>query len=186
MACNPWKLVNTATIFLAVLSSYSVFLGPMTGLMISSYFIINRRRIKVDDLFIGNSLSIYWYTCGLNWRAAVAVRACLSLPCNLHNEINYEFANLSQWFCGTVPSLPGFVAYVNPKVNVPAGLMHLYYICFIVGLAISATVYCTLHTLFPVSSITNFVDFAPPPAALMDEYRERWDRDDYDVEAEKL
>ncbi|KAJ5708681.1 Allantoin permease [Penicillium malachiteum] len=69
-ASNPWKLVNTATTFLTVLSSYSVFLGPMTGLMISSYFVINRQKIKVDDLYIGNSTSIYWYTWGVNWRAS--------------------------------------------------------------------------------------------------------------------
>lgn len=45
----------------------------MTGLMISSYFIINRLKIKVEDLFVGSSRSIYWYTYGINWRAAVAV-----------------------------------------------------------------------------------------------------------------
>lgn len=82
IACNPWKLVNTATTFLAVLSSYSVFLGPMTGLMISSYFVINKQKIKVDDLFVGDSSSIYWYTCGLDWRAAVAVSNIHNFPTN--------------------------------------------------------------------------------------------------------
>ncbi|KAJ5980236.1 Allantoin permease [Penicillium waksmanii] len=124
IACNPWKLVNTATTFLAVLSSYSVFLGPMTGLMISSYFVINKRKIKVDDLFVGDSSSIYWYTCGLDWRAAVA------------------------WVCGTIPSLPGFVA---------------------------AAVYCTFHWLFPATAVRDYVATAPPAAVLMREYRERWD-----------
>ncbi|CAI7565782.1 unnamed protein product [Penicillium pancosmium] len=151
IACNPWKLVNTATTFLAVLSSYSVFLGPMTGLMISSYFVINKRKIKVDDLFVGDSSSIYWYTCGLDWRAAVA------------------------WVCGTVPSLPGFVAYVSPGISVPTGLTHLYYICFLSGLAISAVVYCTFHLLFPATAVRDFVSTAPPAPVLMREYRERWD-----------
>jgi NCS1 family nucleobase:cation symporter-1 len=88
IACNPWKLVNTATTFLAVLSSYSVFLGPMTGLMISSYFVINKRKIKVDDLFVGDSSSIYWYTCGLDWRAAVAVSNNLSLLLSVKRQYN--------------------------------------------------------------------------------------------------
>ncbi|KAJ5298328.1 uncharacterized protein N7443_006448 [Penicillium atrosanguineum] len=152
VACNPWKLVNTATTFLAVLSSYSVFLGPMTGLMISSYFVINRCKIKVDDLFIGDSSSIYWYTYGLNWRAIVA------------------------WVCGTVPSLPGFVAYVSSGVTVPIGLTHLYYICFLSGLVISASVYCGLHYVFPVAAIKDFVENSPPAKVLMREYQERWDR----------
>lgn len=73
IACNPWKLVNTATTFLTVLSSYSVFLGPMTGLMIASYFFVNKGKIKVEDLFIGDSSSIYWYTWGVDWRAVVGV-----------------------------------------------------------------------------------------------------------------
>lgn len=158
IACNPWKLVNTATTFLAVLSSYSVFLGPMTGLMISSYFIINKRKIKVDDLFVGSDSSIYWYTWGINWRAAVA------------------------WICGTVPSLPGFVAYVSPGINVPIGLTRLYYICFLSGLAISAAVYCVLHLLFPAGAVQDFVETAPPAASLMREYRERWDHGEVETE----
>ena len=73
MVVNPWQLLATASIFLQVLSSYSVFLGPMVGLMVSSYLVINKQKIKVDDLFYGNKESVYWYTWGVNWRAAVAV-----------------------------------------------------------------------------------------------------------------
>ena len=75
IACNPLKLVNTATTFLAVLSSYSIFLGPMVGSMIASYFAVIRRKIKVEDLFPchEDNRGIYWYTNGVNWRAPVAV-----------------------------------------------------------------------------------------------------------------
>ncbi|KAJ6015146.1 Allantoin permease [Penicillium herquei] len=151
IASNPWKLVNTATTFLTVLSSYSVFLGPMTGLMISSYFVINKQKIKVDDLYIGNGASMYWYTWGVNWRA------------------------LAGWICGTAPSLPGFIAYINSGIHVSLGLTHLYYICFLAGFVISASVYCALHFLFPVSAVQHFVESAPPAFILMDEYRDRWD-----------
>lgn len=80
IACNPWKLVNTATTFLTVLSSYSVFLGPMTGLMIASYFVVNKGKIKVEDLFVGDSSSIYWYTWGVDWRAVIGVSDPLFPP----------------------------------------------------------------------------------------------------------
>jgi NCS1 family nucleobase:cation symporter-1 len=73
IACNPWRLVNTATIFISVFGSYSVFFGPMTGLMISSYFVMNKQKINVDNLFVGNKSITYWYTWGMNWRAVVAV-----------------------------------------------------------------------------------------------------------------
>lgn len=73
-AVNPWKLVNTATVFLTVLSSYSVFLAPMTGLMTAHYLIVAKSKLNVDDMYVGNANSIYWYTKGLNWRAPIAVR----------------------------------------------------------------------------------------------------------------
>ncbi|KAF5862938.1 hypothetical protein ETB97_010979 [Aspergillus alliaceus] len=152
IACNPWKLDNTATTFLAVLSGYSIFLGPMVGLMISSYFVVMRRKIKVEGLFPAcEDKGIYWYTYGVNWRAAVA------------------------WLCGIVPSLPGFVAHVDPDITVPVGLTRIYYICFITGMVISATVYTALHFIFPEAEVKSFVDTAPSPGTLMCEYRARWD-----------
>ena len=87
-------------------------------------------------------------------------------------------ANNAQWICGAIPSLPGFVAYVNTSVQIPIGLTHLYYICFLSGMSISAAVYCMLHFLFPVPAVESFVTMAPPAATLMLEYRERWDRGD--------
>ncbi|EER25466.1 NCS1 nucleoside transporter family protein [Coccidioides posadasii C735 delta SOWgp] len=151
VACNPWKLVSTATVFLSVLSSYAVFLGPMTGLMISSWFVVNQRKIKIEDLYIGHKSSIYWCTMGVDWRALIA------------------------WLCGTVPSLPGFVAGVNENVTVPSGLVHFYQICFLAGFGISAAVYCGLHFIFPVRPIQDFVASAPAPDVLMREYREACD-----------
>ncbi|KAI9730557.1 MAG: hypothetical protein M1834_005798 [Cirrosporium novae-zelandiae] len=158
IACNPWKLVNTATTFLAVLSSYSVFLGPMVGLMITSYLIINQKKIKVEDLYLGNSDSIYWYTWGVNWRAVIA------------------------WVCGTVPSLPGFVASVNTNIHVPIGLTHLYDICFLSGFAISAAVYWALHMVIPASRVDEFVRTAPSPKELQLKYQEEIDAAAYEAE----
>ncbi|KAE8137160.1 permease for cytosine/purines, uracil, thiamine, allantoin-domain-containing protein [Aspergillus pseudotamarii] len=156
IACNPWKLVNTATTFLAVLSSYSIFLGPMVGSMIASYFTVMRRKIKVEDLFPCHegTKGIYWYTYGVNWRAPVA------------------------WLCGMVPSLPGFVAHVDPGVVIPLGFTRIYYVCFLTGTAISAAVYTALHYIFPTPEVRTFVEKAPSPAVLMQEYRSRWDRED--------
>jgi nucleobase:cation symporter-1, NCS1 family len=77
MVVNPWQLLATASTFLSVLSSYSVFLGPMIGLMISSYYVVNKQKINIDHLFVGNSESIYWFSAGINWRAPIAVSPSL-------------------------------------------------------------------------------------------------------------
>lgn len=75
---NPWRLVNTATVFLTVLSGYSVFLAPMTGLMVAHYNLVAKGKINVDHLYVGHSESIYWYKAGINWRAFAAVSRALT------------------------------------------------------------------------------------------------------------
>ncbi|KAK2858514.1 hypothetical protein FQN49_004657 [Arthroderma sp. PD_2] len=161
IACNPWKLVSTATIFLSVLSSYAVFLGPMTGLMISAWFVVHRRKLKVEDLYIGNRSSIYWFSGGFNWRAFIA------------------------WVCGTVPSLPGFIASVNTNVHVPIGFTRIYQLCFLVGFGISASVYCGLHIVIPDARLQEFVSTAASSDVLVREYRDNCDRES-DVEAKEV
>lgn len=70
---NPWRLVDSAQVFISVLSGYSVFLAPMTGMMVASYYLVHRQKIDVDSLYRGNTSSIYWFWRGMNWRAPVAV-----------------------------------------------------------------------------------------------------------------
>lgn len=69
---NPWRMVDTATIFINVMSGYGVFLAPMTGMMVTSYYFVHRQKLDVDDLFRGDPSSKYWYTGGVNWRAPIA------------------------------------------------------------------------------------------------------------------
>ncbi|KAH6668151.1 thiamine transporter [Plectosphaerella plurivora] len=151
VAVNPWRLVNTATTFLLVLSSYSVFLAPMTGLMVASYLIVNKRRLSTDDMYRGGRDSIYWYTGGLNWRAPVA------------------------WLVGVVPCLPGFVAAVNLNVTVTDGATELYYMSYVYGFLSSALVYSVLHRLFPAQAVASFVRDSPSPKELRAATYGAWD-----------
>ncbi|KAF2138171.1 uncharacterized protein K452DRAFT_291218 [Aplosporella prunicola CBS 121167] len=151
IAVNPWQLVNTATTFLTVLSSYSVFLGPMTGLMVSSYLLVHRQKINVDHLYIGDRTSIYWFTYGTNWRTIVA------------------------WLLGVGPSLPGFIAAVNTSVSVPPGATELYYISYIYGFLASGLVLALLHYMFPSPLQAQFTDQPIPPADIRRMYHEKWD-----------
>lgn len=40
--------------------------------MLADYHLIRQRKLKVNDLYCGDSSSIYWYNAGFNWRAPVA------------------------------------------------------------------------------------------------------------------
>ncbi|KAK2734591.1 hypothetical protein FQN57_001638 [Myotisia sp. PD_48] len=151
VAALPWKLVSTATIFLTVLSGYAVFLGPMTGLMISSWFVVNKRKLKIEDLYVGDSSSIYWFNLGVDWRALIA------------------------WLCGIALSFPGFISRINEKIVVPMALTRIYQLCFLVGFGTSALVYCGLHVAFPDRRLQDFVSDAPAAEILTEKYRDNWD-----------
>ena len=53
IAICHWQYVTRATVFITVLSGWSVFLSPMTGILLSDYFIVRRREIRVADLYLG-------------------------------------------------------------------------------------------------------------------------------------
>ncbi|TFY65219.1 hypothetical protein EVJ58_g2101 [Rhodofomes roseus] len=132
LAANPWQLLSSSSVFLEVLSAYSVFLSPMTGLLVSQYYVIQRRYFKVPDVYIGDKRSIYWYTCGVNWRAFVA------------------------FFGGVAPCITGFVGSVSNH-TVSAAAVHIYDLNYIVGFGISFVVNWALHCLFPVPEQREFV-----------------------------
>ncbi|KAL7794421.1 permease for cytosine/purines, uracil, thiamine, allantoin domain-containing protein [Trichoderma ceciliae] len=150
---NPWQLVNTATTFLSVLSSYGVFLAPMTGMMFANYVVVNKRKVKLDDLFRGHSGSIYWYKYGVNFRAAIA------------------------WAVGVAPTLPGFIAAVNLSVSLPVGMTELYYLNYLYGFVSSAVVYAALHWIFPAKEVDDFVRSAPSAKEVQRHYTDRWEVD---------
>lgn len=106
---QPWQLVNRATTFIQVLSSFSVFLSPIMGLMATDYYLVRRRRIRLGDLYNPEN-SIYWYTWGVNWRAIPA------------------------WICGWIPTIGGLVVTVNNDPNAPRELHMIYFMAFLIGL----------------------------------------------------
>src|ERR1700751_1895369 len=72
IALMPWKLLsNYRTFILGWLGGYAAFLGPVAGIMICDYFVIRRRLLQVDDLYLRGGL--YEYSRGLHWCAVIAL-----------------------------------------------------------------------------------------------------------------
>jgi NCS1 family nucleobase:cation symporter-1 len=70
----PWKLLSSYSTFIfGWLGGYAAFLGPVAGIMICDYFVIRRRVLVVDDLYLRGG--IYEYSHGFNWRAVSALFA---------------------------------------------------------------------------------------------------------------
>jgi NCS1 family nucleobase:cation symporter-1 len=105
---QPWQLINRATTFIIVLSSFSVFLAPIIGIMTCDYFILRRRRIRLSHLYrIHDSSYFFWK--GFNWRTIPA------------------------WICGWIPTIGGLVVSVRGDHNPPKVLLQLYYMAFLIG-----------------------------------------------------
>ena len=72
IATQPWQLLATAAKFLQVLSGFGVFLAPVTGILLADYHLVRKRTLKINDLYVGDKSSIYWFNGGFNWRAFTA------------------------------------------------------------------------------------------------------------------
>jgi NCS1 family nucleobase:cation symporter-1 len=76
----PWKLLATSEAYTYTwLIGYSALLGPIGGILIADYFVIQKMNLVGDDLYRGKG-SAYWFKGGFNPAALIAL-ACGALPC---------------------------------------------------------------------------------------------------------
>ncbi|KAE8163393.1 permease for cytosine/purines, uracil, thiamine, allantoin-domain-containing protein [Aspergillus tamarii] len=125
MALCPWELLASATTFVSVISSFSIFMAPFCGIHISDYWFIRQRRLKLSDLYHARPEGIYFYTMGFNWRSVFP------------------------WLVGWVPLLPGFMHSINPAIEVSVGADHLYALGFPYGLLSSMAIHTLINKCFP-------------------------------------
>ena len=126
IAMCPWQLLASASVFISVLSAYSVFLGPMVGIYVCEYWILRKRKVKLSDLYHPRPDGIYHYWHGINWRAFVS------------------------WIVAWAYLIPGFAATVTPDaVQVPEACIHLYYLAFPLGFTVSFLVHWSITRLCP-------------------------------------
>ncbi|GAA6003516.1 hypothetical protein JCM10207_000370 [Rhodosporidiobolus poonsookiae] len=120
----PWTIQATAKTFTSFLSGYTIFLAPLGGILMADFYLIRRRRISLPDIFLGRQ-SVYWYSSGVNPRAALA------------------FA------LGIAPTLPGFCKTINPKLSIPIAATYVSAVVYPVGVVIGASAYLLLSFVFP-------------------------------------
>ncbi|KAB5518081.1 NCS1 nucleoside transporter [Coniochaeta sp. 2T2.1] len=126
VAMCPWELLSSAGVFISVLSSYSVFLGPVIGVQVCDYWFIRKRQIKLSELYHSRPEGIYFYWRGFNWRAFVA------------------------WVLGFWSQLPGFAQNVTPNsVTVSKGWTNAFNLAFPIGFAISFTLFYVFSYFWP-------------------------------------
>jgi NCS1 family nucleobase:cation symporter-1 len=107
IAMMPWKLLaNHRTFIFGWLGGYAAVLGPVAGIMICDYFIIRRKRLAVDDLYLRGGA--YEYASGFNWRAigALVIGSAVALVGLVIPAVRFLYDY--SWFVGFVVA---FAAY---------------------------------------------------------------------------
>jgi NCS1 family nucleobase:cation symporter-1 len=113
IAIMPWKLLdNYKTFIFGWLGGYAAFLGPVAGIMICDYWIIRKRWLLVNDLYLRGGA--YEYSRGFNWKAvgALLLGAAVALVGLVVPAL--RFAYDYSWFMGFVVS---FAAYYGMMRN---------------------------------------------------------------------
>jgi NCS1 family nucleobase:cation symporter-1 len=111
-ASNPWVIQAKAGRFFSFIGGYSIFLGPLVGVLLSDYFAVN--KCKAFNIFqLYKPHGIYWYYHGWNLRAIAAL------------------------LIGIAPLLPGLIYNINPAVKVSQGILDFYTLGWLDGLVIS-------------------------------------------------
>ncbi|KAI5478017.1 hypothetical protein MNV49_005709 [Pseudohyphozyma bogoriensis] len=144
---NPWYILTSATSFLAFLSGYSIFLGPIVGVSAADYF-WRKGNIHVPSLYTGAKDGHYYYGCGFSWRAYTA------------------------FWLGCIPTIPGFAGTFGHKL--PIGFTHLFYIGWLYSIVSSAILYLIIVNVFPEKHMTEAR--AAPFESWADEQQELLDR----------
>lgn len=124
----PWRILASAPKFLAFLSGYTIFLGPMTSIIMTHYFICRRGKVSVPDMY--NFQGIYKYgKFGTNWRSVVA------------------------FVIGFLPPFPGFIQSIieagGDTANVSEGGQNLFAIGYIYSFVAAAVFYWGFMKFFP-------------------------------------
>lgn len=146
---QPWLFYNTSSVFLTVMSSFSVFLQPLIAVILCDYYVVRKRKVYLSELYTNKPGSTYMYTYGFNFRGLFA------------------------WVCGFTLGVPGLCNLANPNITVPVGLMNFYNGSTFFGFVMSFGIYWILCLIFPVQNagMTDTVDiygtFTPEEARRM-------------------
>ncbi|KAF8234316.1 NCS1 nucleoside transporter [Tricholoma matsutake] len=136
-AICPWEIEAKATRFLAFLGGYTVFLGPLLGIMLSDFFLVRKcKGFHIRSLF--RSSGLYWFTGGWNLRA------------------------LAAFVTGVAPLLPGLIFSINTATGgIGQGLRNLYTLSWLVGIVFSGLMYYIIFLAFPFKTQTDEEDYIP-------------------------
>ncbi|PPJ57400.1 hypothetical protein CBER1_01398 [Cercospora berteroae] len=156
----PWKILASAAKFLAFLSGYTIFLGPMTSILIADYYLVRNKNVSVPDMYNFHGIYRYSPKFASNWRAVAA------------------------FFIGCIPPLPGFADNIQRagggRTGVSIGGQHLFAIGYVYSFFAAGVFYYGFNYFFPHEEskmdypVTGEETIAANDAKNMEELRARY------------
>lgn len=112
---TPWNLYNSPEVIHYTLDTLAAFIGPLFGVLIAYFYVVNKNPINVDALFDSSPQGAFYYQKGFNTNAVIATAVAavasiltLIIPA-LHGGATYS------WFIGAI--LAGILTIVLEKFN---------------------------------------------------------------------
>ncbi|KAK5688816.1 hypothetical protein LTS10_000794 [Elasticomyces elasticus] len=120
-----WKILASAAKFLAFLGGYTIFLGPMTSILMADYYIVRRGRVSVPDMYNFHGMYRYSARWATNWRSVVAL------------------------IIGFAPPLPGFIHNIENSIIVSSGGRNIFAIGYVYSFVSAGLFYWIFMKYFP-------------------------------------
>jgi NCS1 family nucleobase:cation symporter-1 len=114
IAMMPWKLLaNYDSFVVAWLGGYAAVLGSLAGIMICDYFIVRRKRLAVDDLYLRGGE--YEYANGFNWRAigALVIGSAVALMGLVIPAVRFLYDY--SWFVGFMVAFAAYYTLMSSR-----------------------------------------------------------------------
>ncbi|KAF7804381.1 purine-uracil permease NCS1 [Senna tora] len=103
IAFQPWRLLESSEKFVNTwLVGYSALMGPISGIILSDYYFIQKLNLSVRDLYSRSPYGVYYYSRGFHLAAVVAL------------------------VIGILPVVPGFLKKVGIVTSVPDTFVVIY------------------------------------------------------------
>lgn len=112
---TPWNLYNSPDVIHYTLDTLAAFIGPLFGVLIVFFYVLNKKEINVAALFSSSPDGEYAYTNGVNRNAvaSVCIAALIAMACVLIDGLQ-DFAPYT-WFIGA--SIAGVLMIVLEKFS---------------------------------------------------------------------
>ena len=141
---RPWNLLSSSNNFTTYLSSYSVFLSSIAGVIICDYYFVRKSWYSLQDLYSAKKGSPYYYTFGVSWRAYAAYVAGILI--NVLGFANAVGANVTQSSLSVASRAPRLTVVSQ----VPISAIYIYRVNFFAGFLVAMTTYYILCRIKPV------------------------------------